>query len=68
MQGIKETNMKKENFNHILKMAAFVFPFYFVFYVPPDESLVKVFSRYTIAGFCFYALVAVIVIVIKTAG
>ncbi len=57
--------MKKENFNHILKLAAFIMPFYFVFYVPPEESFSKIFNRYIIAGFCFYILGAVVLIAIK---
>ena len=58
--------MKKEKFDHILKLAAFLLPFYFVFYVPPDESFAKILNRYVIFGFCFYALAGVVVLAIGT--
>jgi len=48
--------MEKTKFSHIMRLAAFLAPFYFVFYVPPDESDAKMFSRFILAGFLSYAL------------
>lgn len=60
--------MKKRSFNVLMRISAFLFPFYFVFYVPPDEdredSLSGSFWKYIVAGFCFYAVVVGLIIVI----
>jgi hypothetical protein len=47
-----------------MRLAAFVIPFYFVFYVPPDESESEIYARYILFGFFFYALLAAVVITI----
>ena len=54
--------MKPHNFNVFLKISAFLFPFYLVFYVPPSEAFSKTFNKFIIAGFTFYAIGALILI------
>jgi hypothetical protein len=54
--------MKTQNYQVMLKLAAFLIPFYYVFYVPSNESFSKTYSRYIICGFCFYALIAAVLI------
>ncbi len=61
--------MKRENFQQMLKIAAFILPFYLVFYGPandnPENSFATSLRKFTLAGFCFYGLLMVIFLAVK---
>jgi len=59
--------MNKKYFNKFLQVSAFLLPIYFVFYPHLNDNLndqfIKSLWRFTIAGFCFYAIVILAFIV-----
>ena len=60
--------MKRKYFNLFLQVSAFLLPIYFIFYPRlnenPRDPFVKSLWKLTIAGFCFYGLIAAAVIII----
>ena len=61
--------MQRKYFNIFLQLSAFLLPVYFIFYPKlndnPKDPFTKSLWRFTIAGFCFYGILAVAIIVIK---
>ncbi len=61
--------MKKEHFKIILRLAALLVPVYFVFYPRlhenQDELFTKSLWKFTIAGFCFYAILITVLLILK---
>jgi hypothetical protein len=51
-----------------LQVAAFLLPVYFVFYPAlnenPNDPFIKSLWRFTICGFCFYGIAALIIFVL----
>lgn len=58
--------MKKKYFNMILQLSAFLLPVYFIFYPRlndnPKDPFIKSLWWFIIAGFCFYGILAVIIL------
>ncbi len=61
--------MRKNYFNKFLLISAFLLPVYFVFYPKLNESrgdpFIKSLWRSVIAGFCFYGILAALILMIK---
>ncbi len=61
--------MKRKYFDIFLQLSAFLLPIYFVFYPAlndnPRNPFIKSLWKYTIAGFCFYGILALVIFVIK---
>lgn len=61
--------MNGKYFKTFLQVSAFLLPVYFVFYPRLNENMddpfIKSLWRYTIAGFCCYGILAVVIFAIK---
>ena len=61
--------IRKKYFSLFLKISAFLLPVYFVFYPKLNDNLkdplIKSLWLFTIAGFCFYALLILAIFVIN---
>jgi hypothetical protein len=61
--------MKRKYFNRFLQLSAFLLPIYFIFYPPlnenPKDPFIKLLWWFIVAGFCFYAILALVIFVIK---
>ena len=61
--------MVKKYYNNILCLFTFLLLVYFIFYSPlhekPRDLFVKSMWWFIIGGFCFYGLIAAVIILIK---
>ncbi|HKI79953.1 MAG TPA: hypothetical protein VKA26_15530 [Ignavibacteriaceae bacterium] len=59
--------MQNKYFNMFLRLSAFLLPVYFIFYPPlndtPRDPFIKSLWWFTIAGFCFYGILALVIFV-----
>jgi len=57
--------MKNRWYDALLKLSAFVVPFYFVYYGPlhdkPDNPEVKTLWRYVFSGFSLYLILFIVI-------
>jgi len=61
--------MKKNYTYLLLRISAFLLPFYFIFYGPlhdnPEHPKVKTLWKYIFSGFFTYIILALIIVIIK---
>ena len=59
----------KKNYQHLLKISAFLVPVYFIYHpqlqTDENDALTKSLLKYTYAGFCFYAILMTVIILLK---